>query len=372
MTQPKLHLHLMKMNERENILIGISLDKRVWYRIPEELKKVENHPELLSLRTVSNTLQSITKNGGYRKIGVTFKPELKKIYLDEEENFCVKDYVLEEYQETDCTTGKKGELTSNEHFLLEQINDLKTKLKSHTQVNLNEIEKKFLIVKFNGRQEATVWMESFEKECLRCEISNNNTKIEILKIFVEGNIKEWYSANLMKLSASDWDGWKKNFLLTYEKRNWAPICAAFGFKYISGSLIEYVIKKERLLLEADKNIPELFRIYQIVFNLPAEIQNKLEREKIKTMDDLINELKKINDYHHITTNWETKKSEEKKFDYVKDKLLKISKTKKTPCTRCESLGLKNRYHPIQACWNKRINKNEINITEEDEDDEDET
>ena len=96
----------------------------------------------------------------------------------------------------------------------------------------------------------------------------------------------------MKLSASDRDSWRKNFLLTYKKKkkkkkkNWVPICAAFGFKYISGSLIEFVIKKERLLLEADKNIPELFRIYQIVFNLPVEIQNKLEREKIRTMDDL--------------------------------------------------------------------------------------
>ena len=89
------------------------------------------------------------------------------------------------------------------------------------------------------------------------------------------------------------------------------------------------------------------------------------------MDDLINELKKINDYHHITRNWDTKKSEEKKFDYAKDKLLKISKTKKAPCTRCESLGLKNRYHPIQTCWNRRTNKNEINITEEDENDENE-
>ena len=50
-----------------------------------------------------------------------------------------------------------------------------------------------LIEKFNGGQEAAVWIDSFEKECLRCEITNGNTKIEILNIFVEGNVKEWYS-----------------------------------------------------------------------------------------------------------------------------------------------------------------------------------
>lgn len=369
MTQPKLFLHLMKINEIEDGLIGVSLDKVVWYRIPEELKKVENHAALLSLKTVSNTLKSITKIGGYRKIGISFKPELKKLYLDEEENFCLKDFILEEYKETDCIVGKGDELTSSERFLLQEINELKLKLKSQYKVNLNEIEKKFLIVKFNGKQEAASWLDSFEKECSRCEITDNNTKVEILKIFVEGNVKEWYSSNLMKLSASDWDSWKKKFLLTYEKRNWAPICIAFGFKYISGSLIEYVIKKERLLLEADRNTPELFRIYQIVFNLPEEIQNKLEREKIKTIDDLINELKKINDYYHTTKNWEVKRNEEKKFDFDKNKVFNNAKIKKNPCTRCESLGFRNRYHPIKTCWNKKINRNEINITEEDEDDE---
>ena len=85
MTQPKLHLHLTKINKKENNLIGISLDKIVWYRIPEELKNVEkNHTELLTLKTVSNTLKSITKIGGYRKIAVSFKAELKKLYLDED------------------------------------------------------------------------------------------------------------------------------------------------------------------------------------------------------------------------------------------------------------------------------------------------
>lgn len=369
MTTPKLYIHVVKISPAEHALLGISLDKKTWFRIPEELRNIKQHKELLTLKTVSNTIKSISKVGGFRKIAVTFKTELRKLYQDDEENFCIGDFMLEEYQEADGMADNKGESPQNESLIIHKINELQLQINSSRKINLNEIEKKFLITKFNGRQDAAIWMDSLEKECLRCEISDDNTKVEILKMLVEGNVKEWYSANVIKLSTSDWCVWKRNFLMTYEKKNWSPICTAFGFKYISGPLMEYVIKKERLLLEADKDIPELFRIYQIVFNLPVEIRNKLEREKIKNMEELMSEVKKINDYDQVTTNWEVKKNEEKKKDSEKNKLLDNQKGKKTPCKKCESLGFRNRYHPIQACWNKKIYRGEVNIAEEDKDEE---
>lgn len=49
------------------------------------------------------------------------------------------------------------------------------------------------------------------------------------------------------------------------------------------------------MLEADTYIPEVFRIYQIFYYLPLKVRDKLERDKIKIVENLIQELKKAND-----------------------------------------------------------------------------
>ena len=61
-------------------------------------------------------------------------------------------------------------------------------------------------------------MNSFEKACNRFKISRDTTKIEALKMFLEENPTEWYNANLIKLSLSDWQNSKNSFLLTYKKK----------------------------------------------------------------------------------------------------------------------------------------------------------
>ena len=164
---------------------------------------------------------------------------------------------------------------------------MENRVSVENEESLREVEQKFLINIFNGKQEASTWINVFEKECIRFKIFDGTTRVEVLKLFIDGNVKEWYSANLMKLSLSDWETWKKSFLLIYGKKTWSSIRTAFNYKYLFGSLIDFVLKKERLLFDADNRIPELFRIYQIVYSLPLEIQNKLERDKINTIDDLV-------------------------------------------------------------------------------------
>lgn len=128
-----------------------------------------------------------------------------------------------------------------------------------------------MIDKFNeNNTNANQWINQFEKECKRCVINEDKKKIEILKFFLEKCSADWYSCMILKYSIeSEWNNWKKNFIETFGNKGWSPIRYAFSFKYQSGSLLEYAIKKEKLLLQIQKSIDTatlilLLLAYQII------------------------------------------------------------------------------------------------------------
>lgn len=361
----KLCIHIIKKDELKFNVVGLSEDKTTWYSIPDNCQDLDLHPELLKVKTIVNSTKSISRIGGYRKINIPFTRELMEKYMDDDGNFCINEHYLEE-----CTVGENGSLSvgdtanNTEIFFIRRIKELETQISSMTEVNLMDVEKKFLLNKYNGKQEASTWLNSFEGECIRFKICDNTKKVEALKYFIEGNVLEWYSSCLIKLSLSDWDSWKKSFLLVYKRKDWTSIRTAFNFKYMGGSFTDFVLKKERLLLDADKDMPEKFRVFQIVYALPVEIQDKLDREKINNFDDLLVELKSLNIPSKKNVG-DNSYEERKRLDIFKP----VSNGKK-PCGICEGLGFKHRYHPTHLCRNKDLQQRKtINWTEEDEDDE---
>lgn len=365
----KLYVHIVKKGEGKYELTALSVDKIVWFGLPDQLKDLDLHKELLEIKTIVSSKNSITKVGGYRKVAVTFKPELQNKYLDEDDNFRISDHYLEEYNvdEASAFNMALGETkTANEVFLIKRIKELEERISTTYEVTLREIEQKFLLGKFNGKQEAGNWITCFEKECIRFKIFDGSTRVEALKLFIEGNVKEWYGSCLIKLPLADWEVWKNSFLVVYGKKSWSGIRTAFDYKYMFGSLIDFALKKERLLLEADKDMPEIYRVYQIVYNLPLNVQDRLDREKIETVDDVIRELNKFNESFMIQKRSEEKQHVEKKrIDIMKKSPEKIKDINKRPCTICEGLGFKNRFHPMSVCRNKQT-KNVINLTELDD------
>lgn len=84
----------------------------------------------------------------------------------------------------------------------------------------------------------------FEKECKRFGLTDDQKRIEILKSFMEKGAGDWYSCTLLKLTIeAEWKEWKEN---TYASKGWSPVRYALAFKYVTGSLLEYSIKKEKL------------------------------------------------------------------------------------------------------------------------------
>lgn len=92
---------------------------------------------------------------------------------------------------------------------------------------------------------------------------------------------------------STWETWKGNFQETCADKGWTPIKYAVSFKYVNGSLLDYALKKERLLLEINKSIDESTLIDLIATGLPDFVTNRINREKLKETESIFNELRSL-------------------------------------------------------------------------------
>lgn len=148
---------------------------------------------------------------------------------------------------------------------------------------------------------------------------------------------------------AEWSEWKRNFVETYANKGWAASRYALSFKYQTGSLLEYAIKKEKLLLEIRKSIDQGTLIDIIAAGLPNFVVNQINKEEILATRDLFNEMGRL---EHLV---------KKKGDNEKKPNTNI---KQKPCRICEKLNKGTRFHPETACWfrNKEEESGKKNIT----------
>lgn len=198
-----------------------------------------------------------------------------------------------------------------------------------------------MIEKFTSKHaNAKQWMETFEKECTRFDVVEDETKIEILRLFLEKPCSDWHCATLTKLTAeAKWDEWKDRFLETFADKGWSTAKYALSFRYKEGSLTDYAIKKERLLLDMNKDIDSKTLTTLIAIGLPEFIMNKIDKEQCQDSTTLFNEVRK---YENLIY---------KKPSFPKNEFGYKKKTEeKKPCRTCENLNKGMRYHPAEKCW----------------------
>lgn len=161
---------------------------------------------------------------------------MEKSYFDQDGNIIFNDLYLEQ--------GNLGE------EIIEPTQ------KKGNQLNLKHISERFIIEKFACKHSnAKQWLETFEKECRRFEISEDNTKIEILRLFLDKSCLDWHSATLTTLTIeAGWSGWKEKFLESFADKGWSTGMYAISYRYKEGSLMEYAMRKEKLLLDMDNDI----------------------------------------------------------------------------------------------------------------------
>lgn len=169
--------------------------------------------------------------------------------------------------------------------VLEKIRKQQISVNSDRQ-NLQRLSEKFVIEKFSGKSaNRSEWMNTFERECARLGIEKDADKIKTLRLFLESLGVDWYSGTLASLTMeSKWSQWKQKFCETFTDKGWLPIINAISYKYLAGSLLGYALQKRNLLMQMDRRTPEYILINLIGAGLPSFARNRIDREKLKTVE----------------------------------------------------------------------------------------
>ncbi|XP_045456791.1 uncharacterized protein LOC123666781 [Melitaea cinxia] len=133
------------------------------YAIQEEYQSVVYHKELIKTPTITKVKNSLKKRYQVRRVWITMTEELKKVYLDEDDNLLFENQYLEEIKKEQTAAVQNTEAGVLEKLLEKLVqNTQDTK-----QLNLKHIAERFVIEKFTSKNmNANQQIDIFEKECI--------------------------------------------------------------------------------------------------------------------------------------------------------------------------------------------------------------
>lgn len=307
------------------------------YAVPERFQPITLHENISKTEIFKKVKSTLLKRHEKRQVWIPVTSEIKDKYVDEEGNIHINGYFLEEIVGTQAASAGISEEALSK--ILKNFADIKKDTcKSQTVKGFVD---KFVISKFNHKtSNASQWLNIFESECIRLEIEDDIKKIEAFRLFLDDSCVDWYSSMLIKYTInSEWQTWKENFCETYADKGWSPIRYAIQFKFRQGSLLEYALKKERLLLEVNKSMDRVTMIDLIATGLPNFVADRIDRNNINETKDLFNIIRGLE--HLVKKNYT-----EKRLGGIENKI----KDTKLPCKICEKQNKRNRYHPEALCW----------------------
>ncbi|KMQ85130.1 hypothetical protein RF55_16499 [Lasius niger] len=317
-------------------ITSITTETNQTFEIPEECQSAKLHTEIVSTETFKKIKNTLQKRHQTRKVWIALTKEIKDVYVDKEGNIQFHDIFLEEREQLTPDTGSTEQLTK----IMEKLLHNK---QAPEQQNLSKISEKFVLEKFTKKNSnPDQWIDAFEKECERFKIIEDQSKIEIFRLFLDKSALDWYGSMMIKLTwDSEWKVWKEKFCETYANKGWDPIIYALSFRYKTGTLLEYAVRKEKLLLEIDRSMSKQTLINLIATGLPKFVLKRIDKEGLKEVEDLYNEVNK-------NEHWITKGTFEKKDNTSSEAKGKLEKKK--PCRTCEKLNKGPRYHSESSCW----------------------
>ncbi|KAI4476434.1 hypothetical protein M0804_013604 [Polistes exclamans] len=301
---------------------SITTEKEEQYVIPNECIYTEFHEELMNIDKVKKAKEALKKRHDELKIWIPLTEELKKIYSDEEGDLCFRgDYLVKVIQEQ-----------TEKHSHLEKILEkfVENSERKEKEINLKRIIDIFILEKFNFKTSyVKQWLDSFEKEFEKMNIEKDKTKIELFRSVIDGTCNDWYTSTILKGGCeNDWSGLKQELVGMWANKGWGTRTYAHFFRYKEGSLVQYAIKKERLLLEINRNMDSDTVIDRIAIGLPESIRENIDRDELKNIKDLIYKLQKLK----RTVEKQSILQKEAKQEY------RFRNEDRKPCKVCREIG----------------------------------
>jgi hypothetical protein len=136
------------------------------YGFAPEHRALSNHGALCQLPVIAGIIRAMKSRGQIRRGLLKLPTEVRKLYFDENDNVIFKDDYLEEVQQLEKPRTSQT-VTSSVSTVPVTVAPPKKPLQS--------IMKDAVIGKFNEeKSNATIWLESFEKECSRLGVNAHN------------------------------------------------------------------------------------------------------------------------------------------------------------------------------------------------------
>ncbi|XP_072929590.1 uncharacterized protein [Epargyreus clarus] len=321
---------------------SITTEEGITYLIPPCFQAAKHHLQLTKLPEFVKIKKTLQRRGHYRKVWISMPTDVLELYKDNTGNIMFNDYLLEELTQTASQPA-----TTDERLLeiLEKLSD-KCNTNKEQHNNLSRLTEKFVLKKFDNKiTNAKQWLQCFESECKRFDLNCNTEKISALRLFLNDSESDWYESMLIKHSFNSlWEIWQASFLNTFADKSWSSVIYALTYKHLSGSLLEYALKKQRLLLEYNSDIDNRTLTDLIVTGLPTYVRSKLDRQEMTNPTLLFSALRMHEDQNNNIKRKVTDKNISTKSE--------LEWRKKTPCQICHKIGKKNRFHSEDLCWFK--------------------
>lgn len=310
------------------------------YLLPVDKQPLRLHTELSTNSVVKSAIAALTTRGKSRCPVVTLKDEIKKLYMDEEGNFCFDGALLEE-----MSSPIRYDETANAAHVSKTLVSEKP---------LHSITKDIVLEKFSGRNyNATTWISLLETECARLSVPTNRYS-EVLRLFIEGSATEWYIANRPTIPLASWSSWKAAFIETFSPRGWSDVIHAFAYRHVQGSMVEYATRKLSLIVDADPELSEKSKVNLIVVGLPPFAQQRIDRDDVGTVNKLIAKISQLDRFSFSSYRTKFSRDSPNNNNFRQGNSLKPGPTDSKTCTFCAKIGFPGRLHTEAECRTKRF------------------
>ena len=327
------------------------------YEFPSQYWELSHHDKLFSLPAAITACKRMPKRHTKRFFRITLPEFVAQIYVDNESNPIFHGDPLDVFEDNSFDDSESTRAVSV--AVKEAVQAAASAVSGVPVRSIASIVKDMVISKFNSKsQNANTWILIFERECVRLGVEQDRYW-EVIRLFLEGAAESWFSSIRNTTPNTSWEFWRASFIKNFTKKGWNTASAAFSFRYIGGSYIDYVHTKINMLTSYNPNMHFLDQMSLIVLGLPSNLQEKINPNDVSTVDDLVS---MIIQFEKPFVRKSTEKSSAPQANFFSSSSAFSSLRPRSSCSYCKSKGFE-RFHKEIDCFTKfKDQRDKVNAT----------